>query len=803
MAQARPGTPSPLSTASTSPDWSSAEVASLATTGNLATDCLLRAKRTIKRQLIDAIKDLQVDHPVGGRAQRVVIGNKEDASRLCHALEALLLHGLKRQSFFGKLNQVLLGPKMGKKLPETHFWHFILIFSHQSTLATLNGLKLIKTDIGRCRAWVRHALNEGLLQGYLQSMQKDKVTCAKHYENTAFVRDPECFELATRYLLGLECYKFELATNSSLLNNWQTPSLVMAGLWIPDNFQDEAPAPAEDVLALMAEEAVEVEPPAAPITFDIRAMGLNGEHSYFQRGLLNETEAMKMIMAINDPTPPSSSRNSSPLWAGATAEERRQSFHNLFRNPHSASQSLPKSYQIPPTPPEAHPPPAPLADSGDSQDGLAMPDDQDTKSCVSDSIYNTNSAMYRDTDHQVADDSPQTLDENIEYIIEDMRRADLSRSNTSTETCPTPVRRRNNGQIIASSLPMSENETTILLKTVVKHVQRVNVTSPRLSGFIESFNAFGSERYFDTGIIPATDNYETMGFQLKKGVSVGGLTVSSSQYLMSLFDQLTRIRGLGHAKFQCFKCQKAVGPLFGPAEVCHYTSQYYCDDCHFGETSLIPAKVVYNWDFTKFKVCREAKIFLKAMFIEPIIDVKTFNASLLEFAPELDEVYILRKRLHYVHAYLATCREVKVKDKFVNILSPRQYLFDDVDKYSLQDLEQVKSGQMAKLLKQALQLGESHVLKCVLCSQKGFICEVCKTPKPIYPFHLEEISQCQQCFTVFHSDCSEKLDNCPKCERMSARNLNWHVTNCRLNRAVFEPEYLDGEDGLGAPKNAH
>lgn len=780
-------------------------MASFSSTGNLTTDCLLRAKRTIKCKLIDAIKDLQVEHPVGGQnSRRIVIGNKEDASRLCHALEAMLLHGLKRQSFFGKLNQVLLGPKMGKKLPETHFWHFVLIFSHPETLETLNRLKLIKTDIGRCRAWVRHALNEGLLQSYLQTMVNDKVTCAKHYENTAFVRDPECFELATRYLLGLECYKFELATNSSLLNTWQTPSLVMAGLWIPENFQDEAPAPAEDVVALMAEEALEVSEPVTRPSFDIRAMGLNSQHSYLQRGLLNETEALKMIMEINDPSPPSSSsRTSSPLWAGATAEERRQSFHNLMRNPQSTSHSLPKSYPIPPTPPETQSI-IPVHEESDDKSTLDVPtnpDADETKSCVSESIYNINSAMYKTPENPVEDTSPQTLDENIEYIIEDMRRAELSRSNTGTDTCPTPVRRRDNGQIIASSLPMSENETTILLKTVVKHVQGVNVACPRLSGFIESFNAFGSERYFDTGV--SDEDYETMGFQLKKGVSVGGLTVATSQYLMGLFDQMTRIRGLGHANFQCFQCKKAVGPIFGPWTVCHYTSRYFCDDCHSGETSLIPAKVVYNWDFTKFKVCKNAKIFLKAMFIEPIIDVKTFNATLFEFAPELDEVYILRKRLHYIHAYLATCREVKVKDKFVGMLSPRTYLFDDVDKYSLQDLEQVKNGQMAKLLKQALQLGETHILRCVLCSQKGFICEVCKIPKPIYPFHLEEISQCQKCFTVFHADCSQKLETCPKCERMSARNLNWHVTTCRLNRAIFEPECLDGEDGLGPPKNAH
>ncbi len=35
------------------------------------------------------------------------------------------------------------------------------------------------------------------------------------------------------------------------------------------------------------------------------------------------------------------------------------------------------------------------------------------------------------------------------------------------------------------------------------------------------------------------------------------------------------------------------------------------------------------------QVCRKAKVFLDSINIEPIIDVKTFNAALFEFAPDL------------------------------------------------------------------------------------------------------------------------------------------------------------------------
>ena len=52
-------------------------------------------------------------------------------------------------------------------------------------------------------------------------------------------------------------YKFELALNSSILNRWQTPPLIMCGLWVPDRVEEEAPAEAVDAVSELdrAEEA--------------------------------------------------------------------------------------------------------------------------------------------------------------------------------------------------------------------------------------------------------------------------------------------------------------------------------------------------------------------------------------------------------------------------------------------------------------------------------------------------------------------------------------------------------------------
>lgn len=81
-----------------------------------------------------------------------------------------------------------------------------------------------------------------------------------------------------------------------------------------------------------------------------------------------------------------------------------------------------------------------------------------------------------------------------------------------------------------------------------------------------------------------------------------------------------------------------------------------------------------------------------------------------------------------------------------------------------------------------------HVLKCPLCSAKGFICEICmNTDDIIFPFELNTTSVCQSkyfknfiyhicfryclvCQSCFHLPCHEsKKYQCPKCERNKSR----------------------------------
>ena len=102
----------------------------------------------------------------------------------------------------------------GENLPKPSFWMFVVVFSHKSGLSELEKLRLIKTDVGKCRAWIRVALNQGHLSGYLTAMKDDVKTCARHFHAGALMRDQETMEVLIAFIKGEQKIKLRLMTIS-------------------------------------------------------------------------------------------------------------------------------------------------------------------------------------------------------------------------------------------------------------------------------------------------------------------------------------------------------------------------------------------------------------------------------------------------------------------------------------------------------------------------------------------------------------------------------------------------------------
>ena len=84
--------------------------------------------------------------------------------------------------------------------------------------------------MGRCRAWLRLALNDGLMECYLKLLLQEQAQLREYYQPTALLRDMEESEFLLSFLQGLTSLSFELSYKSAVLNEWTLTPLALSGL---------------------------------------------------------------------------------------------------------------------------------------------------------------------------------------------------------------------------------------------------------------------------------------------------------------------------------------------------------------------------------------------------------------------------------------------------------------------------------------------------------------------------------------------------------------------------------------------
>ncbi|KAH0621684.1 hypothetical protein JD844_023256 [Phrynosoma platyrhinos] len=140
---------------------------------------------------------------------------------------------------------------------------------------------------------------------------------------------------------------------------------------------------------------------------------------------------------------------------------------------------------------------------------------------------------------------------------------------------------------------------------------------------------------------------------------------------LSILTTLSLERGLTAQSFKCAGCQRSIGLSNGKAKVCSYSGWYYCSVCHVDDSFLIPARLVHNWDTSKYKVSsltvsehvsKQAKEFLEYVYEEPLIDIQKENAMLYRHVEPLATVVRLRQQLKSLRAYLFSCRAAVAED---------------------------------------------------------------------------------------------------------------------------------------------
>jgi hypothetical protein len=149
---------------------------------------------------------------------------------------------------------------------------------------------------------------------------------------------------------------------------------------------------------------------------------------------------------------------------------------------------------------------------------------------------------------------------------------------------------------------------------------------------------------------------------------------------------------------------------------------------------IIPSRMIHNWDLKQYPVSQKAAEFLEKE--SSLIDLKVVNPKIYMAVDVMAQLQCLRIQLNLLRAYLFTCREPVIESLQQKVAS-KKYLYEHVHQYSISDLLDIPNGILAQQLQKVVDFAKDHVINCWLCKQKGFICEVCSDPKPIYPFDME------------------------------------------------------------------
>uniref|UniRef100_A0A915CSQ2 RUN domain-containing protein n=1 Tax=Ditylenchus dipsaci TaxID=166011 RepID=A0A915CSQ2_9BILA len=243
---------------------------------------------------------------------------------------------------------------------------------------------------------------------------------------------------------------------------------------------------------------------------------------------------------------------------------------------------------------------------------------------------------------------------------------------------------------------------------------------------------------------------------------------------------LTRIpleKGLNSQEFRCPSCRKSIGGSFSSFKLCNLDGRYYCEDCwRRGDESIIPSRVILNWDCKPRPICKASKAFLKSVADHPLLRIDKLNPRLYEHSKQMKKILNMRTKLSLAVMYLLSCKQSIAEDIKRRAAScsrglwPSDYLYTDIHLYSITDLENVICGSLERRLNSLITFAVNHIFNCPLCLQKGFFCELCSSKHVIYPFQIEVAHRCKACFSVYHIKCiSKNASECPKCLRRRSK----------------------------------
>ena len=169
--------------------------------------------------VLGAVKRCQVRF--GGRKALATEEHEPAVRDLCRSLERVFQHGVKSAAAAaGHSSSFVVGdiiPKRPQPYAAASFWHFLKRHLGKADLDRFLLLSNVNTDLGRCRAWLRAAVNEQTLERYVHAIITD-LDRHKFYEPFAFLNDEERSSMLAPMSAGIGSIHFAIRIDDALLN---------------------------------------------------------------------------------------------------------------------------------------------------------------------------------------------------------------------------------------------------------------------------------------------------------------------------------------------------------------------------------------------------------------------------------------------------------------------------------------------------------------------------------------------------------------------------------------------------------
>ncbi|KPM04735.1 DUF4206 domain containing protein [Sarcoptes scabiei] len=258
--------------------------------------------------------------------------------------------------------------------------------------------------------------------------------------------------------------------------------------------------------------------------------------------------------------------------------------------------------------------------------------------------------------------------------------------------------------------------------------------------------------------------------------------------------------GLSNQDFRCAECRIAISPSavrsdaktnsISSSKLCDYSGLYFCENCHLGDTAIIPARVIHNWDFQPQPVSRAALQIISYLknksfhYDRPVlINLVEINPMLYGLVDELIQIKRLRTELCHIYKYVWLCKQPSRPRQWISImcqLGSHLLNEEEINYLSFCDICDLKS--LVKNLSELENLFINHIVNCEGCRGKGFYCELCPNKEDIlFPFS-PNTTICSVCNAVYHKNCYYRRNQtCPRCNRIKSR------TNALTSRKALQP----------------